>query len=98
MAEKNTAGEAETEVGIVVAITSTIVRGRGDERTVVRAGEAWAADDPFVAAHPEMFSADADRARRGPADAVEQKTARPADVVEEKTARPGRKAQVKPRD
>lgn len=80
--------ESNTAAGIVVATNTTIVRGRGDSRTIVRQGEAWDANDPFVIAHPDLFSADSGRARRGAEDGV----------VEEKTARPGRKAQVKPRD
>lgn len=72
---------------IAVAVSTTVIVGRQGERVVVRAGDAWAADDPFVKAHPDLFSTDAKHARRAASD-----------VVEEKTANPGRKAQVKPRD
>lgn len=74
-------------MALAVAVSSTVVVVRGGERIAVRAGDAWDADDPFVQAHPDLFSTDPKLARRAPVD-----------VVEEKTARPGRKAQVKPRD
>ena len=78
---------AEKNASIAVAVTSTLIVGRHGDRILVRAGDAWDAEDPFVQAHPDLFTTDAKAARRAPAD-----------VVEDKTANPGRKAQVKPRD
>lgn len=75
-------------MAVAVAVSSSIIIGRGDTRIVVNAGDAWDADDPFVQAHPDLFSTDAKRARRAPEDLA---------PVEQKTARPGRKATVKPR-
>ena len=72
---------------IAVAISSSIIVGRGGVRIVVHPGDAWDADDPFVLAHPDLFSTEAKHARRAPAD-----------VVEDKIASPGRKSSVKPRD
>lgn len=80
-------------MALAVAVSSSIIVGRGGVRIVVRPGDAWDADDPFVIAHPDLFSTDAKDARRAPAEITEA-------PVERKTAAPGEKSTVKrrPRD
>jgi hypothetical protein len=48
------------------------------EDVIIREGEAWASDDPFVELHPELFTAAPARLRRTVAP-VEQATAAPGE-------------------
>jgi len=48
-------------------------------RVVVRQGEAWAADDPFVQAKPDLFGPPAKVRRTGPPP-VERATRAPGEV------------------
>ena len=40
--------------GIVVAVTDSMVAGKGRQPIVIRRGEAWDASDPVVLAHPDL--------------------------------------------
>ena len=48
------------------------------EDVIIREGEAWASDDPFVERHPDYFTAEPPRLRRTVAP-VEQATAAPGE-------------------
>lgn len=63
----------------VFASASVSVRVPGETYPVpVRRGEVWYAEDPFVKAHPDLFSDDPPRAR-GSEPEVEQATAAPGE-------------------
>lgn len=52
----------------------------------VRQGEAWAGDDPFVLAHPDMFGTPQNLRRTGP-PRVERATRAPGEVRGRKSTR-----------
>lgn len=64
-------------MGIVYALRTCSARGPAGSTIRVREGEAWAADDPFVALHPDLFAEQPDRVRR--TAPVEQATAAPGE-------------------
>ncbi len=77
-------------MAIVVATTTTSIRGRRGEKIIIKAGDAWDEDSPVVRTHPDLFSAEPDKALGGdiPADTFDA-------PVERKTAVPGERANVK---
>lgn len=78
---------------IVVAIASATVF-LGAQRVHIQQGTAWAADSPAVAAHPDMFSDDPQRALGLDLEPVKSRREGTA-PVEKKTANPGEKSTAK---
>lgn len=72
---------------LVFAATTAVFYDNG-RRVGLRAGEAWDADDPFVASHPELFT---DEPVTGIRRTVEQVEERPVEQVETAAKRPGGK-------
>jgi len=66
----------------VFAVATATVRHDG-QLVRVRKGDVWAGDDPFVKAHPEMFSNEPDSVRRTVAPVAKRAP------VETATAEPG---------
>jgi hypothetical protein len=66
----------------VVFATASCVTEFGGRAVHLNAGETWAADDPFVKAHPDMF---------GPPPQVRRTGPPPAPRVERATRAPGEK-------
>lgn len=62
----------------VTFATASCVTEYGGRAVHVNAGEAWAADDPFVKANPAMFGPPPRLRRTGPAP-VEQATRAPGE-------------------
>lgn len=75
-------------MGIVVALTNSVVANGTRQPTVVRKGEAWDADDPIVQTNPSLFSDDPAKARVTEVRDV---------VVEQSTRAPGEKSQARRR-
>jgi hypothetical protein len=65
----------------VFAASTTIYAEPGKGKIHLTADEPWAADDPFVRAHPELFVAHPSNPKRtvAPRPAVEQATAAPGE-------------------
>ncbi len=66
----------------VVFATASCVTEFAGRSVHVNAGEAWAADDPFVTANPGMF---------GPPPSLRRTSAAPVPKVERATRAPGEK-------
>jgi hypothetical protein len=77
-------------MSIVIALQSATVSTPGSRYpTNVRKGEAWSSDSDIVKAHPDMFTADASRAKGAP-----ERKPQPA-VVEQSTRAPGEKSRAR---
>lgn len=72
-------------MGIVVAVTDSMVGNGSRHPVVIRRGEAWDADDPIVRANPSLFSDDPGRARVSVL----------REVVEQATRAPGEKSRAR---
>lgn len=66
---------------------SKVIVGHNGEQFRLYEDELWAADDPLVKAHPELFTRTPAKVRRSA----------PAPVVEEATAEPGAKRRTRAR-